>query len=104
MLGFKIKVNNEQEFIVASDWVAHLLLCIGGYGSDSLHVGGSNCYMQKIVWCYERFQLGDKIRLEVVETDSPSPVKELYPSRMDKNRMMEVYLQYKAEVEKKNLL
>ncbi|MDR1756414.1 MAG: hypothetical protein LBR65_05570 [Culturomica sp.] len=103
MMGFEIKINNEEAINVASDSLVSILMGIGYDRIDNyLSVKGIDSKSYCLDWYDRELQIGDKIHVRIKEIGNISPLKARRP--LDRDDMKKSYYTLKQELEDKGLV
>ncbi|WP_298654059.1 hypothetical protein [uncultured Proteiniphilum sp.] len=102
MKSFKLTIN-EEEIIAASDRIVSVFIGAGNLPQDNyIHIGGMDSDSYNLTWLDRRLEIGDRIKVEVYETNRISSLKERTPS--DRNELKVKYYNLKKELEEKGLI
>ncbi|MCE5204766.1 MAG: hypothetical protein LLF80_01480 [Porphyromonadaceae bacterium] len=102
MKSFKVTVNGE-EIIAASDRVVSVFVGAGNHHQDNyIHIGGMDSNSYHLTWLDRRLMIGDRIKVEIYETNIISHLKKRIPS--DRNELKAKYYNLKEELEEKGLI
>lgn len=104
MKGFEIQINNDSPIVVATDRKAFVLLNCINNDYCRLDAVGSDSMFRNLKWLIDRkLQLGDKLRIKVVETDCSSEcIKPIVD--MSRKELEELYEKKKSYLIKKGVL
>lgn len=106
MLGFEIKVNEEDVMHVASEGPSVSVVMFVSQKDDKdsryMTVGGMDSKLYHFSWTGKIIKSGDKVRIRVVEIDAPDPVVERFPH--DRETIRRGYYRMKKELEEHGLI
>ena len=104
MKGFEIQINNDSPIVVATDRKAFVLLNYINNDYCRLDAVGSDSMFRNLKWLIDRkLQLGDKLRIKVIETDCSSEcIKPIVD--MSRKELEELYEKKKSYLIKKGVL
>lgn len=101
MLGFEIKVNEDDVMHVASEGPSISVVMLVTQKEDKdfnyMTVGGMDSRINLLSWPGKDLELGDRIRIRVAEINEIKPVPDKYP--YDRQTVKEHYFQMKKELE-----
>lgn len=102
MKSFKVTIN-EEEVIAASDRIVSVFIGAGNQPQDNyIHIGGMDSNSYHLTWLDRYLVTGDRIKVEIYETNIISPLEKRIPS--DRNELKAKYYNLKKELEEKGLI
>lgn len=103
MLGLEIQINNDTPVTVAAENFAFALFDTAMEQDDTgyIYVHGLD-YSNSYHWLSTVPHQGDKVKIQIVETSTPSPPLKI--KKQDRKEMLARYTQLKKELEEKGLI
>lgn len=103
MLGLEIQINNDTLVTVAAENFSFVLLDTAMRPDDTgyIYVHGLD-YSNSYHWLSTVPHQGDKVKIQIVETSTPSPPLKI--KKQDRKEMLARYTQLKKELEEKGLI
>ena len=102
MKSFKVTIN-EEEVIAASDRTVSVFIGAGNQPQDNyIRIGGMDSNSYRLTWLDRYLVTGDRIKVEIYETNIISPLEKRIPS--DRNELKAKYYNLKKELEEKGLI
>ena len=103
MKGLKIQINDEVPVTVAAENFSFVLLDTAMRPDDTGYIYAHGLdYSNSYPWLSTVPHQGDKVKIQIVETLTPSPT--IKTEKQDRKEMLARYEQLKKELEEKGLI
>lgn len=102
MKGFEVTINDNAPILAACDNLVSLIISVGYADGGNIYIGGLDSNDFHLKWPGKRPELGDKIKVRVIETNVASPVCERHAS--DRMEMKKKYYELKKQLEEEGVL
>ena len=97
MIGAEIQINEKEAVTIGTYNFAYIFISCGRKTGNRMVAAGSN-----FKWIDHPLQIGDKIKIRIVETEQTS--QPLTTQQSDRKKMKARYEQLKAELKEKGLI
>lgn len=101
MIGAEIIFNEKETITIGTYNFAYIFVSCGSKTGDWMVAGGNN-FKEGYTWMNRPLQIGDKIKIRIVETEQTS--QPLITKQSDRKEMKARYEQLKDELKKKGLI
>lgn len=103
MIGAEIQINNDTPVTVATENFSFVLLdtAMEPDNTGYIYVHGLD-YSNSYHWLSTVPHQGDKVKIQIVETSTPSPPLKI--EKQDRKEMLARYAQLKKELKEKGLI
>lgn len=103
MKGLKIQINNDTPVTIAAENFSFVLLDTAMRPDDMGYIYAHGLdYSNSYHWLSVVPHQGDKVKIQIVETSTPSPPLKI--EKQDRKEMLARYAQLKKELEEKGLI
>lgn len=101
MIGAEIQINEKESVTIGTYNFAYIFISCGRKTGNRMVAAGSN-FKERYTWIDHPLQIGDKIKIRIVETEQTS--QPLTTQQSDRKKMKARYEQLKAELKEKGLI
>ncbi len=95
MIGAEIQINEKEAVTIGTYNFAYIFISCGRKTGNRMVAAGSN-FKERYTWIDHPLQIGDKIKIRIVETEQTS--QPLTTQQSDRKKMKARYEQLKAEM------
>ncbi|MDR0940051.1 MAG: hypothetical protein LBN29_12025 [Mediterranea sp.] len=102
MIGLKVQINDEEPVVAVTESLVLILDYASYIESGHLYLGGTDRDYYRPKWIDQNLNLGDKISVKVVDTETTSPT--LSAEAIDRLELMQDFEKLRKELIRKGAI